>query len=428
MIHWPSSTPDYRWPERLLRPGLAPLRWFLAATFHVSCALGRLAAVFRRNPPDVLVIRTDGIGDAVLFEPALRSLASTFPEASIHLWATAPIVELFRHHPGVKLFRQIPRGAKPGNLQYFGSLKWRWLMGWRFGRSQFSLCVYAALSPEPMGNWILRSVRARQKWYTPGDTENQFEIQRSGTAALATRVLSAPRDPRHELHRNSYLAGQWQGTISDRPMIHIGPAAARDAESIMSLWRRFAGENGAGELTGIMAGSATSVNAYPVHSWAAVIRDLWQTRRACCVLFGSDADRARVDEISRLIADLPHRKLAAHTPLLTTAALLSGLDGFISMDTGLAHIAMALDVPAVVLANGGHPRRFFPWPMATRSVTLTHRMPCEGCLCRCVLAEAECITRIKPAQVVAAYESLVPRTNLPARCGSTPPKSILCST
>ena len=428
MSGWPSSIPDYRWPERLLRPGLAPLRWFLAAAFHVAHVLGRISAAVHRSRGDVLVIRTDGIGDAVLFEPALRSLCSRFPDAPIHLWATAPVVQLFRHHPAVRHFRVIPRGAKPGNLQYFSSLRWRWTMGWRLGRFRFELCVYPALSPEPMGNWLLRSVRARQKWYAPGDTENQFESQRLRTAAFATRLLHPPAAGGHELSGNAHLAEQWQGTVAPRPAIEIDRATGLEAAGIARQWRKFAAENGSSNLIGIMAGSATSVNAYPVHSWARIISDIWRTRRACCVLLGSEADGPRVDEISRIIADVPHCRLAPGTALLTTAALLSRLDGLISMDTGLAHVATALDLPTVVLANGGHPGRFFPWPIATRTITLTHRMPCQGCLCRCVLAEAECVTRIEPGQVLAAFASLVPAKPPIADNSSTSHEILLCTT
>lgn len=428
MIRWPSSIPDYLWPRQLTRARRAPLRWLLAAAFHIAHMLGKISAVARRDRGDVLIIRTDGIGDAVLFEPALRSLSSHFRGARVHLWATAPVLELFCNHPAVGRLQVIPRGAKPGNLQYFASFGWRLRMGWLLGRFRFSLCVYLALSPEPMGNWLLRSVRARGKWYVPGDTENQFDWQRSRTAAAATWLMRTPPAGVHELLGNAFVAEQWQEEVASRPRLEIDAAGAAEAKETADRLRQFAAENGSDELIAIMAGSATAVNAYPVRRWAQIVRDLWQTRRACCVLLGSEADASRVNEISQSVSDVPHHKLTPRTGLQTTAALLARLDGLISMDTGLAHVATALNVPTVVLANGGHSGRFFPWPVPTRTITLTHRMPCEGCLCRCALSEAECVTRIEPYQVVAAFASLVPAKTPPTFDSAISCEPLLCTT
>jgi heptosyltransferase II len=408
MIHWPSSVPDYRWPDRLLARRHAPRRWMLAAAFHAAYAIGAAFAAFRPHRDDVLVLRTDGIGDAILFEPALRSLASAFPGARLHYWAPAAAGELFASHPAIWEHRAVPRGAKPGNLQYFESLRWRWVMGWRLGSYRFKLCVYAAQSPEPMGNWIFRCARARERWYVPGDTENQFGWQRERTSNAATRLLRSPSGSTHELSSNAFFASQWGGDAHGRPTIAIPSLARQRAEAEASGWRRAAIARGLGEVIGIMPGSATAVNAYPSDSWARVIRALWQTRRAMCVLFGGADDASRLADIERLAGDACPLRIGPGTPLLSTAAMLQQLDGFITMDTGLAHLALSLEVPTVVIANGGHPGRFFPWPAPTRSIVLTHRMPCEGCLCRCVLKEPECVTRVEPDQVLAACTAIMP--------------------
>jgi ADP-heptose:LPS heptosyltransferase len=427
MGKWPSSLPEYHWPAKLLSKRHAPRRWALALAFHLAYAVGRLLSVLRKGAQAILVIRTDGIGDAVLFEPALRSLGRSFPDSPIHLWAPAATCDLLAEHPAVSHRLAIPRGAKPGNLEYFASIRWRAVMGWRLGKYRFDIALYAVQSPEPLGNWIVSSVRAREKWYARGDTENQFESQRTRTSAIATRLLHISNTEEHELLRNASIARQWGGTVTPTPELKVGDQARLLARTIASQWRRVVSEKGAAEIVGIMAGSATAVNAYPIPSWASVIRSLWHTRRAIVVLFGGAGDVRRVDELAALLVDIPHLRLPPLTNLRTTGALLGELDGFVSMDTGLAHIALAQNVPTVVLANGGHPNRFFPWPIPRRSVTLTHRMPCEGCLCRCVLAEPECVTRISPDEVVATYERLVPCmiASPDQRSGAFLPKDLL---
>jgi ADP-heptose:LPS heptosyltransferase len=88
------------------------------------------------------------------------------------------------------------------------------------------------------------------------------------------------------------------------------------------------------------------------------------------------------------------------------AAIVAELDGLLSVDTGLAHLAVAQKVPTVVLVTGGTPARFFPWPNAKHHLVLNIPTPCSGCHDRCTLPEAECITHITPDEIVAAYARL----------------------
>ena len=404
MRPWPASTPDYRWPSSDTSPLGLPIRLPFAILFHVAHAIGRLLRRFRPQPGQICVIRTDGIGDALLFEPALRSLANRFPDKSIHLWAPAAVCELFAAYPVVSRRAAILRGAKAGNLTYFRSLRWRAKLGYRLGRSTFDLAIYPARSPEPMGNWLLASLSAREKWVTFGDTENQFDWQRERTAGAATRVLQPPNTGGHELDYNVHLASQWNEDISgDWPLVQVSDGSKERAATLVRQWWATASESNATQLVGVMPVSSMAVKGYAAESWRQVIADLWRRHRAMCVLLGGPSDKKALNELVQLLGDVPHVRLPAGTDLLTVAAVLPRLDALLSVDTGLAHLAIAQDVPNVVLRTGGHPGRFFPWPVATRSVVLGKPMPCEGCRCRCVLREAECVTRISPGEIVGAY-------------------------
>lgn len=404
MSPWPRSLPDYRWPSHLLAPAWLPIRLLLAAVFHASHAIGRIVRRLSPRAGQVCVIRTDGIGDAILFEPALRSLAERFCDKQIDLWAPEPVCELFAAYGGVARRTAILRGAKSGNIAYFRSLRWRARLGYLLGRTSFDLAVYPAHSPEPMGNWLLASINAREKWLNPGDTENQFDWQRRLAASSATRVLQPPSAGAHELLANASLASQWEEDVAGHwPLVEIDDATKQSAAALVRQWWTRASNENATQLVGVMPASAMAVKGYSAESWRKVIADLSRRHRALCVLLGGPSDGAAIAELSSLLRDVPHARLPIGTGLLTVAAILPRLDALLSVDTGLAHLAIAQDVPTVVLRTGGHPGRFFPWPVPTRSEILSKPMPCEGCRCRCVLKEAECVTQIQPAQIVGAY-------------------------
>jgi|GEM_PF-2404346 len=399
---WPGSKPDYKWPPELLAGANAPRRVLASFVFHLGHAAGRCVGLMRPEKPAVLVIRTDGIGDAVLFEPMLRSLSVHFADHALHLWAPAGTCELLRAASFIDRLQIIPRGYKRGNLAIFTSFAWRAKLGFSLGRWKFDAAVYPSHSPEPLGNWLLASVRARERWYSPGDTENQFAGQRESTSRAATALLKSEGGG-HELARNAELAQRWGGIFSEAlPTVHLDEPAYRAANVQSSVWREEARGLNAGAIIGLMPATALATKQYPPEKWAAAITRLWDDEKIICALLGGPTDGKEIERVASLLENIPHLRMAGPLDLPAMAALIGSLDGLVSVDTGLAHLALAQDVPAVILVGGGHPGRFFPWPAARRAITLNHAMPCAGCLGRCHLARAECLTEIQAGQIVAA--------------------------
>lgn len=90
-------------------------------------------------------------------------------------------------------------------------------------------------------------------------------------------------------------------------------------------------------------------------------------------------------------ADLP-----ALVTLVASAAVI------LTAETSTAHIATALDQPALILIGGGHYGWFAPWKRSARQVWLTHQLPCFDCNWRCPYAEPFCLTKISATEVETA--------------------------
>jgi len=402
------TQPDYKWPSEYAAWYYAPIRWAGAAAFVLGHLLGQACAAwqrFRKRAPvkRILVIRTDGLGDAVLFEPALRSLASRYPQHALHLWAPAVVCELFRSTPYVRSLMAIPRGCKHGNLLVFNSPPWRFILGFALGRWQFDLAFYPVESPEPLGNWLIASARATEKWVVEGDLENQFDWQRDKALLSATRVLKRRPDGGHELLRNAYFAAEWGANITDqRPKLHPHDTSIQVAYARERYWRSEVARLRATALVGLVPAGTVATNIYPVAKWAEVIAQLWAKHRVLVGFIGTAAEAPVTRQIRALLGSTPSLPREDSLDVLALAVLLGRLDAVISVDTGPAHLALTEKVPTVVLSGGGHPERFFPWPQPSSGIVLNHAMPCEGCLARCTLSEPECLTKIEPADVVNA--------------------------
>lgn len=125
-------------------------------------------------------------------------------------------------------------------------------------------------------------------------------------------------------------------------------------------------------------------------------------------LFGSAADRASAGEIR---AALPG-PLQAHCHDLTGATtleqaidLLSCAAMVVSNDSGLMHVAAALQRPLVAIYGSTTPA--FTPPLAEAVRIVTHDISCRPCFQRqCPLQHKRCLTEISPEHVRAAMLSL----------------------
>lgn len=401
------TQPDYKWPDEYGTWRYAPVRWAGWLSFVLGILFGRATAVWqdRRHPmvKRILVIRTDGLGDGVLFEPALRSIASRYPRHILHLWAPASICQLMRSAPYVRQLLEIPRGCKDGNLLVFNSPPWRFVLGFALGRWQFELAVYPVESPEPLGNWLLRCAAATEKRAVDGDLENQFDWQRDSARAVATRLLQRRPAGGHELLRNAHLAAEWGADIADqRPKLYPNDSALQIGYARERYWRSEVARLRATAVVGIVPAGTVATKSYPPEKWAQAISELWTKHRVLTGFIGSDAEAPVIHEIRSLLGTIPTLPRDQGLNVQTLGVILGRLDAVISVDTGPAHLALAEKTPTVVLTGGGHPERFFPWPQPSGCIVLNHPMPCEGCLGRCTLTEAECLTKIEPAQIVSA--------------------------
>lgn len=83
------------------------------------------------------------------------------------------------------------------------------------------------------------------------------------------------------------------------------------------------------------------------------------------------------------------------------AAVLAGAEGIVSVDTGLGHLAAALEVPMVSLYGPTNPTQSGTW--GNRQISLAAAFPCAPCMQRECTYKAVSVTVQPPC-----FESLSP--------------------
>jgi len=127
-------------------------------------------------------------------------------------------------------------------------------------------------------------------------------------------------------------------------------------------------------------------------------------------IFGSAADTKVADEILQMLSHDQRQNcvsLAGRTSLAQAIDLLSVAAAVISNDSGLMHIAAALDKPIVALYGSTSPD--FTPPLSSKSKLLFTDIDCRPCFQReCPLEHKKCLTELEPSRAVAAITELVP--------------------
>lgn len=98
--------------------------------------------------------------------------------------------------------------------------------------------------------------------------------------------------------------------------------------------------------------------------------------------------------------------LIGETSLVDVIDLLSLASGVVSNDSGLMHVAAALDRPLVALYGSTTPKR--TPPLASRVAIVEDELPCRPCFRReCPLAHLNCLRGIEPQRVFAELCRLI---------------------
>lgn len=116
---------------------------------------------------------------------------------------------------------------------------------------------------------------------------------------------------------------------------------------------------------------------------------------------------AKDEAIGKAIQELSNGaavNLCGRTQLADAIDLLSGADVAVANDSGLMHVAAALDRPLVALFGSSSPE--FTPPLAKRVAILQHPVPCSPCFARtCRFGHLDCLVQLAPRQVVEAIRA-----------------------
>lgn len=120
-------------------------------------------------------------------------------------------------------------------------------------------------------------------------------------------------------------------------------------------------------------------------------------------LIGSEKDKPMTETINKLCG-WQCQDFSGKTTLTQAIDLLSLANTVVSNDSGLMHVAAALNKKVVALYGSSDPK--FTPPLHTKAQIVSLNLPCSPCFKRdCPLGHRQCLTDIPPQQIAALIES-----------------------
>jgi ADP-heptose:LPS heptosyltransferase len=339
------------------------------------------------QPASILILRADRMGDQILFLPFLESLRKQLPFTQIHLAMpedVAPIYRLWGEVDRIHTFRREEGHRSTGyRRSILKSLP-----------AKFDWVILPAFNGEKLSYKFAAGVGARRKVAFDGEFRGLKSRHRAKYRNIATEHVAVPDPDLHELEkyrlllRHLGLQPEIEAPVISRPVSAGGsPRRGRAPRLLVAM------------------GTVNPIKEYP--HWKAVVAELEEKIRPEWVLIGGGGDEGTPGPAPLFAAERT-RDLRCKTSLEALAGEIVHADLFLGVDTGPAHLALALGVPTVVILGGGDYGRFFPYG---KSRVVLHRMDCFQCHWECKYERVRCLDEMPAGAVVReVLEALGRRT------------------
>jgi heptosyltransferase-2 len=337
------------------------------------------------DPARILVVAPAWVGDMVMTESLTRMLRRLYPKASIDLMASPWTAALAPFMPEVRSVVTAPFAH--GRL----ALMARWRLARRLRRENYDLAI---LLPNSVKSALVPFLAGIPK---------RVGYAREGRSILLTEARWLDR---RSLSRqiDRFLALALPETATP-PFDAPAPALRVSGSSIERSLEKLEQKRPSHPLLLLVPGAEYGpAKRWPVEHFAALARNRHAVGWAVWLL-GSARDREVTAAIQAAAGGLCV-DFAGRTELGDAVALIALADAVISNDSGLMHVAAALERPQVVLYGPSDPG--FTPPLNPRARILRLGIECSPCRQReCPLGHHRCLVDLKPEQVIEALASLV---------------------
>ncbi|XOF32766.1 MAG: lipopolysaccharide heptosyltransferase II [Candidatus Electrothrix sp. YB6] len=346
-----------------------------------------------KNPRNILIRSTNWIGDAIITTPAVRTIRRNFPEARISLLALPWVADVFAACPHIdRIFIYDKQGRHQG-------LRGKLRLAAELHREQYDLTILLQNAFEAALITFLARIPIRAGYTT------------DGRGLLLTHGVRKLPDigTKHQVHYyQEMLAGLGLKRSEDALELFLDPAAVLQAEALLE--GSLQGETVS--IIGLNPGAAYGpAKCWPAAKYAELAKRLARATNGLIVIFGTAADQEAAAEIAASAGERV-LDLTGKTSLAQALACIARCHVFVTNDSGLMHVAAALNTSLVAVF--GSTDHIATGPFSEQATIVRRPVECSPCMkTHCPKGHFQCMENIAVHEVEQAALGWLNTVKLP---------------
>lgn len=311
------------------------------------------------NIKRILIRSTNWVGDAILSTPALRAVRKNFPNAQISVLAKPWVEPVYHHNAHVDRLLCYDdkgrHGGLPGKIRVSKELR----------KDRYDLAILFQNAFEAALITFLAGI------------PNRLGYNTDGRHFLLTHPVRL-KPGLKQVHETAYYLGilEGAGLGTDGQELTLVVSAGERAWARETL--RAQGEKGDRPIVGVSPGATygSAKRWYP-DRYARLCDKIYAFSKAHILILGGAGEREIGNEVARLMKS-PSTNLCGNTDLRQAIALIERCQLFLTNDSGLMHVAAALDVPLIAVFGSTNP--VTTGPCGSKSHVVRAPVACSPCL------------------------------------------------
>lgn len=360
---------------------------------------------------NILVLRFDNMGDVVMSTPIFREIKQHYPEAELTVAVQERCRQIVETNPFVDRVLGIAPIAQTHSLVNFLALLSSIAFYFRYLRTRnFDIVLHPRVGSDVRNESLLIAlINAPLAIGYSDDTPGR--LGRSERNRVLTRVLQQP-GPQNEVFSNTAIVcALTQVKFFPKTEIFL---SNNDLAFAAKTIAPFPADS---LVVALGFGATLRRRQWPSSKWVETLNMLARKYRISVLILAAQADAKEAEHISSALQI--NAEILIGASIREVAACIGNSHLFVGVDSGLAHIAAAVNIPVVVVsphpkngdpAHHNSPVRFAPFGDKVSVVNPASAIPpCSVC---CDMQTAHCILQVTPQDVVEACAQILETTQI----------------
>ncbi len=344
-----------------------------------------------RDKPEIksiVIFSMQGIGNSLLATPLIREVKLNFKDAKLSAIAAKQGLEVLKGNPYIDELLVFPYKGS-----FFGKIKF--ILSLRKKKYDVGLIPFVSNNLVMLSIAFLAGIKTR--------VSHTYKLGAFNQCSFLISIPIAVKEKKHDIERNLELAKSLgiNKNFDKEMQIFIPKELDKKAEQFL----KSKGINKNDFLVGVHAGSAQPIKRWPAENFARVMDSLSGKYKAKILFFVGPGE----EEIKKILNASKSMPIVVEGKGLKEAAsLIKKCRLFISNDSGLMHMSVAVNTPTIAIFGPSEVDRAHP--LGSRHITLCKYLECSPCYrtnaVKCPKGTLDCMFGISVEDVLKAVDKI----------------------